>query len=333
MNLVKMKARLTPIAAIVQANIGDAFNLDALANLFLKVEDLDRITPAIEQTLDYAKFIPVTPVNAVYGGGEVLIQKVGVGKGRDHTGTGKDIPLAEVVYGQIVLPVKLGSIGYRYSLAELEAATAAGLTLESDKVDAARLAAELHLADVAWYGYKSANKSTGEVTRVNGMVNQDGVTVVLSTNNWATATIEQIMTDVNNALSDASTAFDESGIAIQPDTFLLASTQYMHLSTRMVADSGGKTFLKYVEENNIFATQGKPITFRGSARPVGKGTGGVDRSIIYRRDASCITFKCNEVDFLAAQPDGLDVLVPGSYKYQGTFLKRVDSMRYLDHAA
>lgn len=328
-----MKARLTPIAAIVQANIGDAFNLDALANLFMKVEDLDRITPAIEQTLDYAKYIPVTPVNAVYGGGEVLIQKVGVGKGRDHTGTGKDIPLAEVVYGQIVLPVKLGSIGYRYSLAELEAATAAGLTLESDKVDAARLASELHLSDVAWYGYKSANKSTGEITRVNGLVNQDGVTIVLSVNDWATASIELIMTDVNNALSDASTAFDDSGVAIQPDTFLMASTQYMSLSTRVVPDSGGKTFLKYIEENNIFASQGKTIVFRGSARPNGQGTGGTDRSIIYRRDPSCVTFKCNEVDFLAAQPDGLDVLVPGSYKYQGTFLKRVDSMRYLDHAA
>jgi hypothetical protein len=36
-------------------------------------------------------------------------------------------------------------------------------------------------------------------------------------------------------------------------------------------DSGGKTFLE-VTEKNIFATQGKPLTIRGSGRGNGKGT-------------------------------------------------------------
>ena len=85
-------------------------------------------------------------------------------------------------------------------------------------------------------------------------------------------------------------------------------------------------------EKNIFATQGKPLTIRGSGRGNGKGTAGADRSIIYRRDPSCIQFKGNSVEFLTAQPKGLDVLVPGHYKYQGVWLKRVDALRYLDHA-
>ncbi|WP_252510820.1 DUF2184 domain-containing protein, partial [Acinetobacter baumannii] len=28
---------------------------------------------------------------------------------------------------------------------------------------------------------------------------------------------------------------------------------------------------------------------------------------------------------------GVDIKVPGHYKYQGVWLKRVDSLRYLDH--
>ena len=37
--LVKMKARLTPISYAIQAQVGDAFNMDALAQLFIKLEE------------------------------------------------------------------------------------------------------------------------------------------------------------------------------------------------------------------------------------------------------------------------------------------------------
>ena len=109
--LVKMKARLTPISYAIQAQVGDAFNMDALAQLFIKLEEQNEITPQLQQVLDYAKFIPVTNVQAAYGGGEILSRKKGVGIGKDHSGTGDDIPLAEVEYDTVQLPVKVGTIG------------------------------------------------------------------------------------------------------------------------------------------------------------------------------------------------------------------------------
>ena len=321
--LAQMKLRLTPVAQIVQAAIGDAFNFDALAQLFVKIEEQNEITPQLEQVMDYAKYIPVMPVNGVFGGGEVLSRKWGVGIGKDYAGTGNDIPLAEVEYDTVALPIKVGTIGYQYSIMELEAAQKLGMTLEADKVQSARLAAEKHLSQVAWYG----NSKTG----VKGFLDQTGVTVVTGQHNWATATIEQILGDFNASLSDSENLFD-GDVSVQPDTYLMASNQYMHLSTRVVPDSGGKTFLKYIEENNIFATQGKTLTIRGLGRSNGKGIANADRSVIYRRDPSCIQMKCDDVSFLAAQPAGLDIKVPGHYKYQGVWLKRVDSLRYLDHA-
>ncbi|HAV4522632.1 DUF2184 domain-containing protein [Acinetobacter baumannii] len=320
--LAAMKLRLTPVAQMVQANIGDAFNLDALAQLFVKLEEFNEMGPQLQQVMDYAKYIPVKPVNAVYGGGEILSRKKGVGMGKDHSGTGNDIPLAEVEYDTVQLPVKVGTISYMYSVFELQAAQKLNLALEADKVEAARLAAEKHLSNIAWYG----NALTG----VKGFLNQTGVTIVTAQHNWATATIEEVLSDFNASLADAEDLVD-GDVSVQPDTYLMASNQYLHLSTRVVADSGGKTFLKFIEENNIFASQGKPLTIRGLGRSNGKGTAGADRSIIYRRDPSCIQMKCDDVTFLAAQPVGVDIKVPGHYKYQGVWLKRVDSLRYLDH--
>ncbi|MGK6702491.1 major capsid family protein [Acinetobacter baumannii] len=39
-----------------------------------------------------------------------------------------------------------------YSVFELQAAQKLNLALEADKVEAARLAAEKHLSNIAWYG-------------------------------------------------------------------------------------------------------------------------------------------------------------------------------------
>ena len=317
-----MKLRLTPVAQIIQAQVGDAFNIDALAQLFVKLEEINELTPQLEQVMDYAKYIPVTAVNGVFGGGEVLSRKRGVGMGKDYSGTGNDIPSAEVEYDTVSLPIKVGVIGYHYSIMDLAAAQKLGIQMESDKVQAARLAAEKHLSQIAWHGNPLAG--------INGFLNQTGVVVVTGQHNWATATVEQVLADFNASLADADDIFDNDA-SVQPDTYLMASNQYMSLSSRVVPDSGGKTFLKFIEENNIFATQSKPLTIRGLGRSNKAGTAGADRSIVYRRDPSCIQMKADDVQFLAAQPDGLDIKVPGHYKYQGVWLKRVDSMRYMDH--
>lgn len=316
-----LHARLTPIAAIIQANVGDVFNMGNLVQLFTKAESLNEMTPQLAEASEYAKYIPVKPTNSVIGGGEVLTRKRGIGIGKDHSGTGNDIPLAEVEYDEVSMKVVGATIAYQYSIFEIQTALKAGIALESDKVEAARLAAEKHLSVIAWEG----NPNKG----LKGFFNQTGVEVVTVQANWATGTIEEVMGDINTALNGAL-ADAEFDASITPDTFLMPSNKYTVLATRVVPDSGGKTFLKYIEENNILSTQGKTVTFRSLSRGNGKGVGSTDRAVIYRRDPSCIQFKADDVQFLAAQPVGVDVKVPGHYKYQGVWLKRVDSMRYLD---
>lgn len=61
------------------------------------------------------------------------------------------------------------------------------------------------------------------------------------------------------------------------------------------------------------------------------GVGGIRRITVYRRDPACIEMRIpKELEFLAPQPDGLDLFTPGYYLYQGVWLKRIDSLRYMD---
>ena len=163
-----LQARLSPVAGVIQAYVGDAFNLQNLVNLFTQVETINETDAQLAEASEYEKFIPTKPTNNVVGGGEVLMRQRGIGKGKRHAGTGTDIPLAEVEYDKVSLELIGGTIGYQYSVFEIETALKAGIPLDSDKAQAAQLASKKHLSDVAWEGEGQAK----------GFYNQSGVTVI-----------------------------------------------------------------------------------------------------------------------------------------------------------
>lgn len=314
-----LQARLTPIAATVQAYVGDAFNMQNLVNLFKQVETINETEGQLAEASEFEKYIPTLPTNNVVGGGEILTRKRGIGKGKRHAGTGTDIPLAEVEYDEVSLKVIGGTIGYQYSVFEIQTALAARIPLDADKAESAVLAAKKHLSDVAWDGEGQAK----------GFHNQAGVTVVAAQHDWATASIDEVLEDINAVLTPALTASQYDDPAT-PDTFLLPAAQFLILAGRFRSDNSDKTFLEVVKEKNIFAIAGKTLQWGSTDRLDGKGLASADRAIIYRRDPSCIRFLADDVQFLAAQPVGVDIKIPGHYKYQGVWLKRVDSMKYLD---
>ncbi|EJB8490045.1 DUF2184 domain-containing protein, partial [Acinetobacter baumannii] len=151
--LEQMKIRLSAVAHGVQIAVGDAFNLDNFAKLLLKLESIDEMTPQLAEAQAYAKYLPIEGLEgAVIGSASVLQRKRGVGRGKRFSGTGNDVPLAEVVYDEVKLTVQPGVIGYEISIFDAAAALKAGIQLTTDKVAAARLAYENHMSDVAWFG-------------------------------------------------------------------------------------------------------------------------------------------------------------------------------------
>lgn len=323
--LQHMKLRLMPIADHIRAKVGDAFNLDSLARLMVQVENINGMTPQLAELMEYAKYIPVNNnINAVIGTSHSLARKQGVGEGKPHSGTGMDIPLAEVLYDEVSLPTKMGTVGYQYSIAEIATAMAMGITLEADKIAAAQMAFERHMSKVAWDGEAA--------TGVKGFYNQTGVGVTTRTIDFETASVSSVLDVFNTIIYDSADASDfDNDVAI--NTVILPTSVARTLAGRTVSATNETPLIKYIRENNEAALEGRSINITANRRGNGKGTAGADRIASYNRDPNCIEMRIpQELEFLTAQPKGMDVLVPGSYVYQGVWLKRVDSMRYYDTA-
>ena len=325
MQLQQMKLRLAPVAAQVHAQVGDAFNLDALAKLFVQVENINAMTPQLNQAMDYARFMPVkSNFGGVVGTSHSLQRKQGVGEGKPYAGTGGDIPLAEVIFDTVDLKVKEGSIAYQYSVSEIATAMAMGITLEADKIAAARLGFEKHMSKVAWNGEAA--------TGLKGFYNQTGVALSAKTINFKTAAIADVLDFINTVIYDALDAaeYDDS---ITPTTIILPTAISRDLGGRTVG-AGDTPMLKYIRENNEAALEGRTIEIVASKRGNGAGANGSNRIVTYAKDPNCIEMRIpQELQFQPAQPKDLDIYVPGNYLYQGVWLKRVDSMRYYDVTA
>lgn len=323
--LQQMMLRLTPVADHIKAKVGDAFNLEALARLMVQVEQINGMTPQMAELMEYAKYIPVNNnINAVVGTSHSLARKQGVGEGKAYSGTGMDIPLAEVIYDEVSLPTKIGTIGYQYSIHEIATAMAMGISLQADKIAAAQMGFERHMSKVAWVGEAS--------TGVKGFYNQDGVAVDTRTIDFATAPVATILDLFNTIIYDDAdaAAFDDD---VSINTLVLPTSVARTLAGRTVSATNETPLIKYIRENNEAALEGRTIEITANRRGKGMGTAGADRIVSYNRDPNCIEMRIpQELSFEPAQPKGLDVFVPGSYIYQGVWLKRIDSMRYYDTA-
>lgn len=323
--LQQMMLRLTPVADHIRAKVGDAFNLESFARLMVQVEQINGMTPQMAELMEYAKYIPVNNnINAVVGTSHSLARKQGVGEGKAYSGTGMDIPLAEVIYDEVSLPTKIGTIGYQYSIHEIATAMAMGISLQADKIAAAQMGFERHMSKVAWVGEAS--------TGVKGFYNQDGVAVDTRTIDFATAPVATILDLFNTIIYDDAdaAAFDDD---VSINTLVLPTSVARTLAGRTVSATNETPLIKYIRENNEAALEGRTIEITANRRGKGMGTAGADRIVSYNRDPNCIEMRIpQELSFEPAQPKGLDVFVPGSYIYQGVWLKRIDSMRYYDTA-
>ena len=321
--LQQMRLRLMPVADHIKAKVGDAFNLESLARLMVQVEQINGMTPQMAELMEYAKYIPVNNnINAVVGTSHNLQRKQGVGEGKAFSGTGMDIPLAETVYDSVSLATKMGVVGYQYSIHEIATALAMGITLEADKIAAAQMAFERHMSKVAWVGE--------EATGLKGFYNQDGVAVTSKTIDFATAPVVDILDLFNTIIYDDIDASEfDSDVAI--NTLILPTSVARTLAGRTVSTTNETPLIKYVRENNEAALEGRTLEITANRRGNGMGDASSDRIVSYNRDPNSIEMRIpQELSFEPAQATGMDIFVPGSYMYQGVWLKRVDSMRYYD---
>lgn len=109
------------------------------------------------------------------------------------------------------------------------------------------------------------------------------------TSTWETKTVDEILWDINKALTEAWAAseYDESAIA---NHILLPPNKYAYLVSTRIGTSGDESILSYVQKNNMAKNQGKDLFIGPSRWCSGAGTGNTDRMIVYCNDKDKLYF-------------------------------------------
>lgn len=246
-----------------------------------------------------------------------------VGKADWINGNADDIPLASTERSKFETSVHMAGIGYGWGLEEISQAQMLGLSLTADDASAARRAYEEMVDRVALAGDASKGFS--------GLFNFPGVTAGTAvTGGWGTATADQILADVNTALTVQASGTMFTAFS---DTLLLPYSKFLLLATRKVNDQGLESILTYLQKNNVYtATTGRPLLLKGLNGLDTAGAGGTARMISYRRDPSVLKMHIPMPHrFLPVYQAGpIRWEVPGIFRLGGVDIRRPAEVRYTD---
>ena len=117
-----------------------------------------------------------------------------------------------------------------------------------------------------------------------------GVTNVsnAATGNWATATADQIVADINELLTSVWTA---SAYAYCPSELRLPPVKFGILVSRKVSDAGNISVLEYVKQNTISnSINGRPLNIQPLKWLYQRGTANADRMMAYTKEQDKVRF-------------------------------------------
>lgn len=192
--------------------------------------------------------------------------------GRRANGT---IPTVGIQDEMVTHPLRPWAQAIDYTVFELEAAQALGRSISDEKMRALNKKYQIDMDNIVALGDSALG--------FTGFYNDAGVTASSATNgNWASATADQIVEDVNVAMNAIYTA---SGYSHAPDTLILPPDQYALIATTpMSATIPDITILQWLERRSFGAVKnGRELTILDSRYLPGVGAGSTDRAVLYTR--------------------------------------------------
>ena len=119
-----------------------------------------------------------------------------------------------------------------------------------------------------------------------GLVNNPDATETPAVNGakgtaaWATKTPQEILKDVNDAITSvwAANEYDETAV---PNHILIPYEQYNYILTTMVTDLATETIYDFLLKNNAAAKNGGSLFIGATRWCKGAGTGDKDRMVVY----------------------------------------------------
>jgi hypothetical protein len=309
------------------------FMRDARAALSFVISQQAYIEPIVYRTqyadIRYPSLIPVDT------GAPEWIQSItyfsidGVGQAQWFTGAAHDVPHAEVSKAVLGSTVAMAAIGYRWNAEELGKAQLYGMNLPVEKALYARRASEEFIDQVAMFG-DAAKNFTGLVNNAAVTAGSAAATGTGSSTTWASKTPDNVLADINAALSGIYTGTLQIGMA---DTILIPYTQLLDISTRRIDAVNQTTILEWVLRNNIYTrTTNQPLNIQGVRGLETAGSGSTARMVAYRKAPEVVKMHMPmPYRFLPAWQVGPMIFeVPGIFRLGGVDVKQPKMFRYVD---
>ena len=274
----------------------------------IETEVLKKPYPAIR----YAELIPVDTSANPFAASVTFFSQDDVGRAKFINGKGDDIPLVNITGSKFEQTVNMAGVGYSFSLEEIGAAQMMGSNLSSDGADAARLAYEQFVDDVAFVGDTTIG--------VEGLYNTTGITSVAADATFAASTPQAVLEIINTALTGIMTA--TQGIEMA-DTVALPLAAYGDVATRQIAPESSMTILQFIQQANVYtAMTGRPLTIVGDRRLTTK-------MVSYRRDPGVLKLPMPmPLQFIPPQMVNLEVKVLGMFRFAPVNIRRPGAVRY-----
>lgn len=269
----------------------DAFLSDAQVGYAFLTPQLYRIETEVYMTrypsFDIGRFMSVDTSGDMWDVGTLVYSMDNVGQAQFLAGGAFDMPYASTKMSQATLPYHLAGIGYEWNTQELQRAAKLGRALTSDKAAAAKQASDRFIYSLAMTGktpHGDAEKGgTGFINNGAAPSAQVAADGTAGSRLWSAKTADQILRDINDALTAVETGTGETSIA---DTLILPTSRYNYVASTRI-DNTGSTILQFLQANN---SAGERLTILKSRALETAGTGGTARMVAYENNPQVVKF-------------------------------------------
>lgn len=200
-------------------------------------------------------------------------------------------------------------------------AEAYGKNLNTELMQIMRTGCEDHVESVFFFGDPEVDFS--------GWIEIPGVGITASGGVWSGRTADQIVADINNAVSNI---FNDTRGIYQATTMYLPLEQYALLADKRMSDYTDSSVMDYVLKKNLARRLGKEFSIKSLPYLEGAGIGGVDRAVfqcdnpIVHKFPFPLAFK-----LLPPEDRGFNVEFYAEYKFGSYHCRLPAAMQYLDN--
>ncbi|WLW59831.1 DUF2184 domain-containing protein [Achromobacter aegrifaciens] len=184
--------------------------------------------------------------------------------------------------GKTASPLTLWGMELGWTIPELESAQKLGRPVDQQKYAGMQLKHNMDIDEQVYIGDSTLG--------LYGLVNSPKVTnsTNAQTGNWATATPQQMLDDVNELINSTWAA---SGYAICPSKLLLPPIQYSKLVGTLVSSAGNISVLEFLRQNSLAnSVNGRPLDIQPLKWLYQRGASNANRMMVYTQDQQRVRF-------------------------------------------